>query len=350
VIQHSMPIFRVKKAANIPLRESDCVISSMFLHPGVEYAICPVHLALLRMTGTVEVLGEISPTSKDDDDVLVVFPGGIGDMLSARPGLRALRNSGRRVFVASNLDDWELLEDVVDGFLPYPLPVEIMKGFSTWTVLDEHIRSDISLGNLRHRFAVALGVEPEGEVDSPDFSMFSDLAFQVLGGHDERKVGFHVRAANAQKSPPNQVWAWLAIRLASMGIHSYLIGTARQELDIRIKGKPAWPDKIHSLCGRVPSLRLQLAIINQLDILVGPDSAGIHLAAAAGTPSVGLFGPTDPKVIADYPNMTAMAGTADCAPCNSVIASDCLHPYCKAFDSLDLNVILAAIMSKVEGE
>jgi ADP-heptose:LPS heptosyltransferase len=46
------------------------------------------------------------------------------------------------------------------------------------------------------------------------------------------------------------------------------------------------------LCGEL-SLDTVAAVLERCDLLVGGDSPLLHLAAAAGTPAIGLFGPTD---------------------------------------------------------
>jgi heptosyltransferase-3 len=45
---------------------------------------------------------------------------------------------------------------------------------------------------------------------------------------------------------------------------------------------------------REPSVRRLAALLSQGNVFVGNDSGVTHLAAAAGTPTVALFGPTDP--------------------------------------------------------
>jgi len=44
--------------------------------------------------------------------------------------------------------------------------------------------------------------------------------------------------------------------------------------------------------GSVPGL---IALLRRSRLMVGPDTGPVHLAAALGVPTVGLFGPTDPQ-------------------------------------------------------
>ncbi len=53
--------------------------------------------------------------------------------------------------------------------------------------------------------------------------------------------------------------------------------------------------KVHPVVGPDLDLAQLAAVLAALDVLVSNDSGPMHLAAAAGTPCVALFGPTDPR-------------------------------------------------------
>jgi ADP-heptose:LPS heptosyltransferase len=54
------------------------------------------------------------------------------------------------------------------------------------------------------------------------------------------------------------------------------------------------------LCGELASLAEVAAVLERCDLVVCGDSPLLHLAAAVGTPSVGLFGPTEGALRAPY--------------------------------------------------
>jgi ADP-heptose:LPS heptosyltransferase len=54
------------------------------------------------------------------------------------------------------------------------------------------------------------------------------------------------------------------------------------------------------LCGELAGLDEAAAVLERCDLLICGDSPLLHLAAAVGTPSVGLFGPTDGRRRAPY--------------------------------------------------
>jgi heptosyltransferase-3 len=92
-------------------------------------------------------------------------------------------------------------------------------------------------------------------------------------------------------------WQKLAGALRRRGLATIVIGadTDRAYLDevwresevTRLDGALAWPELS--------------ALIGAARVYIGPDTAVTHLAAATGTPTVALFGPTDPRIWGPWP-------------------------------------------------
>jgi heptosyltransferase-2 len=74
-----------------------------------------------------------------------------------------------------------------------------------------------------------------------------------------------------------------------------------------------------NLCGRT-DLRAFAGVVANLDALVANDSGAMHLGAALGVPTVGVFGPTNPDET--HPvgaRATFVRGVAECSPCPHAI-------------------------------
>ena len=69
----------------------------------------------------------------------------------------------------------------------------------------------------------------------------------------------------------------------------------------RLAPDAAWPaDRFINLCGRT-TLPQAVALIRHAALAICNDSGPMHIAAAAGTPVLALFGPTDPKRYGPFP-------------------------------------------------
>ncbi len=92
-------------------------------------------------------------------------------------------------------------------------------------------------------------------------------------------------------------WRDLAAALRERGLGAVVTGAAadRAYLDavfddsavVRLDGRLAWPDLS--------------ALIADAAVYIGPDTAITHLAAASATPTVALYGPTDPRLWGPWP-------------------------------------------------
>jgi len=80
-----------------------------------------------------------------------------------------------------------------------------------------------------------------------------------------------------------------------------------------------------NLEGRVVNVTGKLSLVEsggllaQMDLLVANDSGPVHMATAAGTPTLVVFGPTDPKRTGPYGTEHRIVTTPaqSCAPCFS---------------------------------
>jgi heptosyltransferase-2 len=138
-------------------------------------------------------------------------------------------------------------------------------------------------------------------------------------------VGLHLGAAfGSSKLWPAEAFAELASGLRERGLQPVLLGSpAEAGIAAAVSTSAGWA--IPSLVGR-DRLDLLPRLLARLACLVSGDTGVAHLAAAVGTPTVTLFGPTDPRLTA--PRATAggltagrrraaliILGRAPCAPC-----------------------------------
>lgn len=59
------------------------------------------------------------------------------------------------------------------------------------------------------------------------------------------------------------------------------------------------PGSAHNLCGKTSLIELG-SVLQAMDLVITVDSGPMHMAAAAGTPTLAIFGPTDPLRVGPY--------------------------------------------------
>jgi heptosyltransferase-3 len=152
-------------------------------------------------------------------------------------------------------------------------------------------------------------------------------------------------------------WRRLAAALRERGLGTVVTGAEgdRAYLDevwrncdvVRLDGKLEWPE----LSATVGGAR----------VYIGPDTAITHLAAATGTPTVALYGPTDPRLWGPWPSPGldrpwAAAGTIQrrgnvwlvqnplpCLPCQEEGCERRLDSHSQCLDELSVNQVVSAV-------
>jgi heptosyltransferase-3 len=152
-------------------------------------------------------------------------------------------------------------------------------------------------------------------------------------------------------------WRNLAIALRHRGLVTVVTGAAadRSYLDDiwrdsdveRLDDKLEWPELS--------------AVIAGARVYVGPDTAITHLAAATGTPTVALYGPTDPRLWGPWPiggldqpwlaagriqrrgNVWLVQNPLPCLPCQLEGCDRRLDSHSQCLDELSADQVMAAV-------
>lgn len=110
---------------------------------------------------------------------------------------------------------------------------------------------------------------------------------------------------------------------AELSLHAILLGTSSEKVMNAEAASLVRKARITDLSGR-SSLPEALGVLAEATLFVGNDSGISHLAAAAGTPTVVVFGPTDPDATRPWdgprgdgrlPRVTVVRRPPLCAPC-----------------------------------
>jgi len=128
----------------------------------------------------------------------------------------------------------------------------------------------------------------------PAAQEFAARFWRTAGLPDQGVIAFHPGSGGAYKLWPLAGWEQIMTWTAQQGLQGLIIsGPAEQVHNAHLAHPahfPPWP-----WAQNLPLLQLA-ALLARCQIVVGHDSGITHLAAAVGTTTLALFGPTDPLV------------------------------------------------------
>ncbi|MEA3336347.1 MAG: glycosyltransferase family 9 protein [Chloroflexota bacterium] len=182
----------------------------------------------------------------------------------------------------------------------------------------------------------AAGPAP-GQADSPTVPPGAwPLHFPISAKHDQQAralfasldstrpvVAIHPGSGAEIKHWRTGAWASLVAKLQQQHDIQVLFTGSAVETDlidaILQQVPPALQGQLpHSLAGQT-DLQSLAAIYRRCRLVIGPDSGPLHLAVAAGTPTIHLYGPVDKKTFGPWGNSQRhRVVTSDwgCIPCN----------------------------------
>jgi ADP-heptose:LPS heptosyltransferase len=97
-----------------------------------------------------------------------------------------------------------------------------------------------------------------------------------------------------------------------------------------------------SFAGKL-SLSRSAALLAKCALAVGADSGVMHLAAAVGTPTICIFGPTDERRTAPFGATRIVSANIPCRPCYSKLPHGCGNPVCMS------GVTVAQVVAEANG-
>ncbi|CAN5213060.1 glycosyltransferase family 9 protein [soil metagenome] len=147
-----------------------------------------------------------------------------------------------------------------------------------------------ALVNSDHGDRVGPGLAPLTVPQYPDAENAARTLLKRSGVGAEYVV-LHPGAGAEVKQWPANRWRHVAQELATNELPVLVTGTVSEsELAQRIAAKTA---NVTSIAGQTP-LPILIEILRGAQLVLGPDSGPLHLAVACDTPTVHLFGPSDP--------------------------------------------------------
>ena len=198
-----------------------------------------------------------------------------------------------------------------------------------------------------------LGIERIAEIvvprGAPSSEFRSDKPYAVI----------HAAPFFRYKQWHREGWRAIAEHAARRGLA--IVATGGPGADERLYLDDVWRDMpVRRVDGRLAWPQLA-ALLTEARVYVGPDTSVTHLAAAAGCPTVALYGPTDPAVWGPWPqkglqdnwqssgtiqhrgNVWLVQNPLDCMPCGKEGCLRHLESYSLCLDQLPVQRVADAL-------
>jgi len=286
------------------------------------------------------------------DTLTVLCPGGIGDLLVLRSVFAAVREQypGLLIHLVATPQDTFWMGPYIDKLSPYPVLLDVVESYKYIASLED-IHRQSPMAELFDAFADVLHVELPAETPQRSAPFVLNAAETALAKkrlHSDSgrpKIGVQVSSAAHYRSYPNHMTALMALELTREGhrraddqlFDVYLFGTMFQTIRWREDGAEVDPPpNIIDLTGKYQTNAEMVALIAEMDVLVVPDSAILHIGAWLDIPTLALFSITlGTSRTTYYPNCMFIQGEAECAPCQNIARfPSCGEKYCKAMTSI----------------
>jgi heptosyltransferase-3 len=256
--------------------------------------------------------------------ILVLRGGALGDLLLTFPVLDAIRRGFPQSFVEfwgiypqagllQSVDRVARLDslEVLPLFISDPIPIGLSRRLREFDlavsflsdpegVVAEHLvsagvqkvvnRSPMMQPGVHAVHQLATVLEPLGlELRDPVPSLAIDR-----NENPKSLLGFHPGSGSAAKNWPVESWIGFAVKGARQFENLLVIGGEADDAVIRSFQRRCRLPVIQTMLH--PNLWDLARALSKCSFFVGHDTGVTHLAAAVKTPTVALFGPTDPAV------------------------------------------------------
>lgn len=199
-----------------------------------------------------------------------------------------------------------------------------------WPLLN-HRAADQPLAPVQHQFQILglLGIHPENDrlefwITEEDKINVEKLLVKIGVDLNHPILGINIGASWITKRWPAKHLSEFASQIQKDGKTQVVLMGSPKEVAFEKEILSITQSRLFSMVGKT-TIREAGALIQRCSFFVSTDSAPLHIAAAVETPTIALFGPTDPQRHLPPGEKTAfLQQKVDCGPC---YRSYCNHDF-----------------------
>lgn len=223
--------------------------------------------------------------------ILVMRQGGFGDLLFATPAMREIKEKwpGCEIHVCCFARFSGALTNNPDvKTVEYPMTVQALAQYAAWVFLENTIEGDDRAKTVHavDLTAEAFGITrlKSGEMIYHVTEMERAWADGSYPRGDRPRLGVQLRASAQTRDYPRYLLTHVVNQLEAKGWEIYIFGVPG---DLRSPNRP----NVRNLTLDNLTFTKAMAVLDTCDVVLGPDSALIHVAGALGKQAVALYGP-----------------------------------------------------------
>lgn len=258
--------------------------------------------------------------------------------LAGKRSIGMLENQSRQGWKKYLLDDWVVFDNVNTHTVSMALALASRLGLA-----------------LRHEFNV--------DWTGPDRQRVDALLAAHSVSLDQPYAVLHVYPKFSYKMWHFAGWLDLVAWLNQQNIQVILTGSS-DPVEIRYIEQllADLPPKTISFAGKLDFAQMAY-LLKKARLYVGPDTVATHLAAAMGTPTIALFGPSNPVKWGPWPkgyhaecspwkmtgasqkvdNVLLLQGLGDCVPCRQEGCDRHINSHSQCLDDLPASRVITAV-------
>lgn len=269
---------------------------------------------LTLRAGDVEQCAEtpfrVFQTAAYGGKVLLIRPGGFGDLLFLTPIIAQLIDDGCEVTVCTHPRYFAILEGQPCALKAYPMLESEVRSFDRVCWMENAVEDSKDETHIIDLFAARVGVSVYDH--RCRYTVTDEEREWALGRYPKThkpRVAIQAKASADCRNVPDDTMAKAASAFIGLGYEVFLFG-APGSIGIG-------PDSPYmNLTAHGLDIRQSAAVLESCDACVAPDSAICHLAGALDVPTCALYGPFPWQARTRYaPSIFALSGKAPCAPC-----------------------------------
>lgn len=306
------------------------IMADMILRDIVTKAGSQIFAGIRELDGTV--YRKYGGQPLHGKSIMIWRTGGMGDLCFITPYLKRLKElypTCRIVFsCAIQYSDVMSKHPCVDEFHNVPVDVQLLDSCDYHLMFEGIIENnpEAESKNAYDLFGeyFCLDIPPEQRrpyltVDPENIAYFRGHEAKLVKVERPIKIGIHLKTSSIIRDVSARVWRDLISGMLAMDdrIVLYVMGAPDDnEILAKIPLPPSAVGRFVAFNGVTRGFRDTIALVSEMDLVIGGDSSGLHVAGAFRKPMIGLFGAFRADLrISYYENAIGVQAKTKCAPC-----------------------------------